>query len=121
MITLVKKILDEKLISIPEVKEILDSVFERMEKLGDIKPDPFQDATYEYVQHFAKMDGATARKITKMLVSEYNMDASMAIQIVNIDPQWPQEVKVILEKDQTLNSMSNEDLTIMIQQIRDLQ
>ncbi len=119
---MVKQILNEKKISIPEVKEILDKVYKHMEKLGDeIVPDPFTEATYEYVHNFSKMDAKTARNIINMLLKEYNMDESYAIQIVNIDPNYPQEVKIILEKDPVLRDMTEEEIEIMIQNIRDLQ
>ena len=49
------------------------------------------------------------------------MDIEYAIQIVNIDPNYHQELRVILEKDVTLRDLPNEDLDIMIQKIRDLQ
>lgn len=117
---MVKKILEEKKISIPEVKEILDTVYERMEKLNT-PIDPFTEATYEYCHNFSKMPAEVARKIIEMLKEEYDMDDSHAIQIVNIDPNYPQEIKVILEKDPVLRDLTNDDLVIMIQKIRDLQ
>jgi DNA-directed RNA polymerase subunit F len=49
------------------------------------------------------------------------MDESYAIQIVNIDPNYPQEIKNILEKDPILRDLSDDELLVMIQNIRDLQ
>ena len=119
---MVKKILDEKKICIPEVKDILDKVYARMEKLGGtMVPDPFTEATYEYVHNFSKMDADVARNIINMLMKEYNMDESYAIQVANIDPNYPQEVKVILEKDPILRDLNEDELAVMIQNIRDLQ
>ena len=119
---MVKKVIEENIISIPEVKEILDLVYEKMDKLGGvITPDPFTEATYDYVHNFSKMDGSVARSIIKMLMKEYNMDKKYAIQIVNIDPSYALEVKVILEKDPILREIDNEELSIMIQNIRDIQ
>lgn len=120
MTSLVKKIINEQKISIPEVKEILDKVSDRMEKLNT-PIDPFTEATYEYCQNFSKMPADVARKIINMLKEEYDMDDSHAIQIVNIDPRFPQEVRVILEKDPVLRDLSDEDLVIMIQKIKDYQ
>jgi len=115
-----KKVLEEAKISIPEVKDILTKVFERMER-QDMKPDLFSEAAWEYVHNFSKMDLETARKIIDMLQKEYSMDESQAIQIVNIDPNYPQEIRVILQRDPTLRDLDDEALTIMIQQIRDLE
>jgi DNA-directed RNA polymerase subunit F len=118
---MVKKILKEELISIPEVKEIMEKLFEKMEKIESIQPDPFQDATYEYVHNFSKMSADVAKNVIKMLVKDYSMDIEYAIQVVNIDPNYHQEMRVILEKDVTLRDLSDDDLKIMIQKIRDLQ
>ena len=117
---MVKNIIEEKKLSIPEVKEILDKVYARMEKL-QTPIDPFTEASMEYTHDFAKMPAKTARQIIIMLMKEYGMEESYAIQIVNIDPQYPQEIKVILEKDPALRNLSTEKLTEMIEKIRDLQ
>jgi len=118
---MVKKILKEELISIPEVKEIMEELFEKMDKIESIQPDPFQEATYEYVHNFSKMSADVAKNIIKMLIKDHSMDIEYAIQVANIDPNYYQELRVILEKDVTLRDLSNEDLNIIIQKIRDLQ
>ncbi len=118
---MVKKIIKEEMVSIPEVKEIMEELFEKMDKIESIQPDPFQEATYEYVHNFSKMSSDVAKNIMKMLVKDYSMDLEYAIQIVNIDPNYHQELRVILEKDPTLRVLSKEELEIMIQKIRDLQ
>ncbi|MHA2002331.1 MAG: hypothetical protein ACTSVU_09605 [Promethearchaeota archaeon] len=117
---MVKKVLSEKNLSIPEVKETLTKVAQRMERLGT-PMDPFTEETFEYVHRFSKMDAITARKIIEMLMKEYSMDESYAIQIVNIDPNSPQEMRVILQRDPTLQSLSDDELTVMIQKIRDME
>ena len=119
---MVRHIKEEKLISIPEVKEILDDVVARLTNMNiELKADAFQEATIQYVNHFAKMSAPVARKVIKMLMADYKMGLSQAIQIVNINPNYPQEVKIILDKDPNLRSLEEDDLKIMIQKIRDLQ
>ncbi|MHA1562116.1 MAG: hypothetical protein ACTSPA_08320 [Promethearchaeota archaeon] len=118
---MVKKILKEEMVSIPEVKEIMEELFEKMDKIESIQPDPFQEATYEYVHNFSKMNADVAKNIIKMLVKDYSMDIEYAIQIVNIDPTYHQELRVILEKDPTFRNLTNEELVIMIQKVKDLQ
>jgi len=117
---MVRKILEEKLISVPEVKQILDTVGARLQKL-DKNFDAFQQASSEYANAFAKMTAEAAQKVEKMLMTDYNMDASHAIQMVNIDPSTPQEARVVLEKDLKLKSLPDNELVIMIQKIKDLQ
>jgi len=117
---MVRKILEEKLISVPEVKEILVNVGARLEKMQK-NFDAFQQASFEYANSFAKMSAEAAVKVTKMLQNDYGMDASHAIQMVNIDPNTPQEARVVLEKDIKVRNLSDNDLVVMIQKIRDLQ
>ena len=64
---MVKEIIETKNLSIPEVKEILTKVYERLERI-DTPPDPFAEATYEYVHNFSKMDGKIARDIIRNIV-----------------------------------------------------
>jgi DNA-directed RNA polymerase subunit F len=119
---MVRKIIEERLISIPEVKEILDSVLERLKaKGGEQKADPFLDSTYEYASVFAHCTADQAKKIIKMLTTDYGMDMTYAIQIVNIDPTTIQELRIILEKDAKLKSIPEKELSIILQKIKDLQ
>jgi DNA-directed RNA polymerase subunit F len=117
---LVKKIIEEKKLSIPEVKDILGKVYEHLERLGT-PTDPFTEATYEYVNNFAKMEGKVARDVIQMLMKDYKMDENYAIQVVNIDPNYPVELQTIFNRDPNLKTLSDEDLVIMIQKIRVLQ
>lgn len=119
---MVRKIIEERLISIPEVKEILESVLTRLKAKGeDQKADPFLDSTFEYASLFAHCTADQAKKIIKMLITDYQMDMTYAIQIVNIDPTTTQELHIILEKDPKLKSIPEKELSIMLQKIRDLQ
>ena len=63
---------------------------ERLTKLNK-DWDPFQKATYDYVNNFAKMSSENAKKIIKMLTTDYGIDLSHAIQMVNIDPSDPEK------------------------------
>ena len=101
---MVKKVLEEQSISVPEVKDILDELItDKFEKM-EMKMDPFTEATYEYVNTFSKMSASSARKIRKMLVKE-GFSKSLANQMINIAPSEPEEVRTIIEgaKDPALN------------------
>ena len=67
---MVKKIIKEEMVSIPEVKEIMEELFEKMDKIESIQPDPFQEATYEYVHNFSKMSADVARNVIKIIGKE---------------------------------------------------
>ena len=118
---MVRKIIEENLVSIPEVKEIMDDVVKRMSESGEVKLDAFQEATYEYVNTFSKMPAKTARKIIETLVKEYHMDDAVAIQVVNIDPKYVEELRVIFEKDAQLRNLTEKELTEIIQFLKDSQ
>ena len=119
---MVKKILEEKYISIPEVKEAIDFIVEQI-KQKDIKIniDPFTENTMLYVNTFSKMSAESARKIIAMLEKEYSMDKKLAIQVVNINPSYGQELIPVFDKDPVLRGLSEDDRTIMIQQIKEFQ
>jgi DNA-directed RNA polymerase subunit F len=118
---MVRKIIEENLISIPEVKDIMDDVIKRMSEAGEVKLDAFQEATYEYVTNFSKMPAKNARKIIDALVKQYNMDVAVAIQVVNIDPKYIEELRVIFEKDPQLRTLSDKELTEIVEFIKDSQ
>ena len=55
---------DERAVSIPEVKEIMEYVKEQMEEIDKEEGmSHFQEITYNYVNKFAKMDAKTAKKL----------------------------------------------------------
>lgn len=117
---MVRKILEENLVSIPEVKEILNEVVEKVKtKNPEAKLDAFQEATQEYVNLFAKMSGAHAKKVVKLLVDEYKMDPALAIQVVNIAPQYFEELRTIFEKDPKFKNLPEAKLNEIIELLRE--
>ncbi|MHA1729046.1 MAG: hypothetical protein ACTSWY_09965 [Promethearchaeota archaeon] len=114
---MVRKILEEKKISIPEVKKILENL---EAKIGIENFDTFQESTLQYAKMFSKVtDLKKVEKIKKMLMSDYNLDESYAIMIINILPNTVEELSVIFEKDLKLSKLSNDDLQEMIYKIKD--
>jgi DNA-directed RNA polymerase subunit F len=118
---MVRNIKEKNLISIPEVKEIMDEFMKTVGSNENFKLDAFQEATLEYVNRFSKMSAKAARKIIKLLVDEYKMEPALAIQVVNIDPQYIEELKVIFEKDAKFKALPNDKLTEIIQLIKEEQ
>ena len=116
---MVKKILSEHSVSLPEVKEIMQTV---REKLNLIEKDfePIQEYTYEYVKTFSKVDGEVAKKVIKMLTQEYSMDENTAIQVINIDPHYVYELQVIFEKHPEMKNLKEEQLQEMLYKINDI-
>ncbi len=92
-----RKILEKKAISIPELKD-------ELEKIGNVEHELFSTPrrVREYLNRFSKIDGDTARNLKLKLISvlseEFDEERAekLAIQIINILPKYPEEVRVIL-------------------------
>ncbi|MBN1215030.1 MAG: hypothetical protein JXA99_06245 [Candidatus Lokiarchaeota archaeon] len=115
------KKIEEKSVSIPEVKKIMENIKEQM-----IKIDPeegmshFQEITHAYVEKYAKMSHKDSVKIKNFLVEKYDIEEVYAINIVNIDPKTIQELKMILEKSYTGKTFNDDKLQEILYQIEEL-
>ncbi len=91
-----RKILEQKPISIPELKE-------ELENIGEVDYELFAvpKRVKEYLNRFSKVDAETARRLRERLVEvlepEFGQEADdYAVQIINILPRYPEEVRLIL-------------------------
>jgi len=82
-----RKIIEQKDISIPEAKTILETVEE---------PTEFQRRTLDYLTKFAKVDPSHAEKLIAVLVKKHKLESKEAIQIVNCMPKSVEELRAIL-------------------------
>jgi DNA-directed RNA polymerase subunit F len=112
---------DEKVVSIPEVKDIMEDV---KEKIGEIDSDEgmshFQEITYNYVNKFSKIPTKIAMKIVKFLLEKYDIEDIYAINVVNIDPQSVPELRMIFEKSYNGKTLSDDQLQEILYQIEDI-
>jgi len=83
------KLLDEKILTLPEVKKILES-------LGEENLDPFQRRTLDYVTKFSKIDAEKAKELVKKLVEEFELEEEEIVQIVNSMPESIEELRTFL-------------------------
>ncbi len=112
---------DEKAVSIPEVKEIMENVKNQITNLDSEEGmSHFQEITYNYVNKFAKYDSKTAIKIRKLLIDKHDIEENYAINIVNIDPKTKYELRLILEKSFKGKSMTEEQLQEILYQMEDI-
>ncbi|UCC20255.1 MAG: hypothetical protein JSV62_02920 [Promethearchaeota archaeon] len=112
---------DEKTVSIPEVKEIMENLKDRLEEIeAEDGMSHFQEITYNYVNKFAKCDAKTAKKIIKLLVDKYEIEEIYAINIVNIFPQSVLELRMILEKSFTGKTLTDDQLLELLSQIEEV-
>jgi DNA-directed RNA polymerase subunit F len=113
--------IEEKTVSIPEVKEIMEYVKKKMEEIDTEEGmSHFQEITYNYVNKFAKMDGKISVKIKNFLMEKYDIEELYAINIVNIDPQTVMELRTILEKSLVGKTFSDDQFQEILYQIEDL-
>jgi DNA-directed RNA polymerase subunit F len=79
-------IIKKEVISLPEVKEILESV-----KPDDM--DQIQRWTYDYVNKFVKANPNMAKKMIDQLVNECELKKEEAVEIVNVLPTSIEELR----------------------------
>lgn len=113
---------NEKSVSIPEVKKIMEKVKDKIEEIDSEEGlSHFQEITYNYVNKFAKVDEKTAHKIIQFLTEKYEIEDVYAINIVNITPKTVPELRMILEKSfigKTLNDDQLQDLLYQIEELK---
>ena len=86
-----KEIISEEEITLPQVKKILT----QRAKEGELS---FQQSiTLEHASAFSKMAPAVSVKLVEKLMKDYNLSRPQAVQIVNIAPINPEELKTIID------------------------
>ncbi|MHA1340852.1 MAG: hypothetical protein ACTSRZ_12715 [Promethearchaeota archaeon] len=114
---MVRKILEERILTIPEVKQLLTNL---KEKYGEEVFDSFQEITLDYAEKFSKIDVEKVPEIKKMLIDDYKMDEMYAVMLINIFPQTVEEIQSIFSKDPVISKMAQEDIQEMIYKMQDL-
>jgi DNA-directed RNA polymerase subunit F len=90
-----KEIISEEEITLPQVKKILT----QRGKEGELS---FQQSiTLEHASAFSKMAPAVSAKLVDKLMNNYNLSRAQAVQIVNIAPVNPEELKTIIDARST--------------------
>lgn len=84
-----RKALKDRAITVPEVKEILESI-------GEESLDQFQRRSLDYAAKFSKVDVDKAKKLLNKLVEQFELEEEEAVQIVNCMPGSVEEIRVYL-------------------------
>ena len=84
-----RKATKERAVTIPKVKEILESI-------GEEKLDQFQRRSLDYAANFSKVDSNVAEKLVTELVEKFELEEEEAVQLVNCMPESVQEIRVFL-------------------------
>jgi DNA-directed RNA polymerase subunit F len=90
-----KEIINEEEITLAQVKKVLT----QRGKEGELS---FQQSiTLEHASSFSKMAPAVSVKVVEKLMKDYKLSRSQAVQVVNISPINPEELKTILDARST--------------------
>jgi len=84
-----RKAIKKRIITIPQVKEILESI-------GEEKLDQFQRRSLDYTSKFSKLDSETAEKLITGLVEKFELEEEEVVQLVNCMPESVEEIRVFL-------------------------
>jgi len=84
-----KKALRERMITIPEVKKLLES-------LGEEKLDQFQRRSLDYASKFSRVEPDKAETLVRALIEKFGLEEEEAIQVVNCMPESIEEIRVFL-------------------------
>jgi len=84
-----KKPLRERILTISEVKEILES-------LGEEYLDQFQRRSLDYASKFSKVDANAAQELVSKLMERFGLEEGEAVQLVNCMPESVEEIRVFL-------------------------
>ena len=90
-----KEIISEEEITLPQVKKVLT----QRAKEGELS---FQQSiTLEHASSFSRMAPAVSAKLVEKLMKDYNLSRAQAVQIVNIAPINPEELRTIVDARST--------------------
>jgi DNA-directed RNA polymerase subunit F len=79
----------EKKLTLPQVKKVMDSI-------GEANLDQLQRRTFDYVSKFAKVNSETGEKLVQKLITDFGLEETEAIEIVNCMPKSIEELRVFM-------------------------
>jgi len=86
---MVRKALKEQTVTVPQVKEALESI-------GEERLDQFQRRSLDYATKFSKFEAKDVETLVTKLVKEFELEEEGAVQIINAMPESIQEIRVFL-------------------------
>lgn len=90
-----KEIVKEEVLSLPQVKKLLERRF------GEGEPNYLQKITYDYVTKFSKLSPEKAEELMNKLKAE-GISPEVAAQIVNVMPRTMDELRTLLTTEKKL-------------------
>ncbi|KAF5412089.1 MAG: RNA polymerase Rpb4 family protein [Euryarchaeota archaeon] len=112
---IVKKLICEELLTVPEAKEMLDRVKEERIDEGELGYELRK--TIRHVDAFSKMDAGKSRALVNSLLELEKMKPEIAIRIADIVPETRDELRSIYAKERFI--LITDDLDQMLDRIAD--
>ncbi|MEJ2242017.1 MAG: RNA polymerase Rpb4 [Candidatus Bathyarchaeota archaeon] len=84
-----RKALKERIVTVPQVKEALESI-------GEEKLDQLQRRSLDYATKFSKTDSKKIEAFLNDLREKFELEEEEAVQIINAMPESIQEIRVFL-------------------------
>ena len=112
---IVKKLMGEEMLTVPEAKEVLDRIKE--ERIEEEELGYELRKAIRHVDAFSKMDAGKSRTLVNSLLELENMKPEIAIRIADTVPQTRDELRSIYAKERFI--LTTDDLDQMLDLIAD--
>ena len=102
---IIKKVISEELITLPEVRDTLNAIRDEREKAGqELRYE--QKRSVEHANKFSKVGAKASRDMVNELLTLEKMKPDIAIRIANLCPRSRDELRAIYAKERfTLNDV----------------
>jgi len=104
------KKVENKPVTIPEVKKILENLGRELNQ--------FQRRTLDYTMVFSKLESEKATELRLKLVKDFGIDEKEAVQIVNCMPESIEELRIFLPKHRVIETEKLQKMVELINSYR---
>jgi DNA-directed RNA polymerase subunit F len=95
---IIKKVISEELLTLPEVKELLNEIRDEREKIPmELRYE--QKRAVEHANTFSRISAADSRSMVNELLTLEKMKIDIAVKIASLCPQNRDEVRAIFAKE----------------------
>lgn len=115
---IVKNVINEDLLTIPEAKELLDRIKSERAEEGAEELGYELKKAIRHVDAFSKIDAGKSRALVTNLLKRDNMKPEIAIRIADILPETRDELRSIYAKERFI--LTTEDLDQMLDLVADV-
>jgi DNA-directed RNA polymerase subunit F len=105
-------LIESTIISIPEAKLLLEARI----KEGNIID--IQNITLKQLSEFSRFDAEKAKLVIEILKTKFKLSHETAIQIVNICPETPEELRILIPPEKTFSKEEIAEILKLIDENR---